>query len=212
MHHMLIKPYDRARRPAMKRFIPVLMIASLSLILISCSSQRPLTRDLISEYNLDKAGLKKLQLYLSNHLRLEREVANVDKNIQPSHSLLKIEDRLIEQINFKKNTPCIITDVEADKLYVAFEKADNLVFQLVKRHSKGNVYCYTPDDNSRGIRYPERLTDEGSFVPVGIEYYADKDFYSLIKRGKLPYLLVEQKKLKKKEVEKRNVEGMRHDE
>jgi len=180
----------------------------ISLILISCSSRKPLTRNLINEYNLNEAGLKKIQLYLSDHLRLEREIANVDKNIEPTHSLLKIEDRFIEQINFKKNTPGIVTRVEADKLYVAFEKNDDLVFQLVTRHSKGNVYCYLPDDNSRNIRYPERLKESDWYTPIGIEYYMEKDYYALMRRA-LPYLLVDEKGLKNLEVEKRNVEGMR---
>lgn len=180
----------------------------IALTIISCSSRRPLTRDLINEYNLNEAGLKKIQCYLSDHLRLEREVANVDKNIEPSHSLLRVEDRFIDQINFKKNTPCIITRVDADKLYVAFEKNDNLLFQLVKRHSKGNVYCYIPDDNSSNVHYPDRLKESAWYSPIGMENYMGKDYFALMKRN-LPYLMVDEKSLKNLEIEKRNVDGMR---
>ncbi|RLC51163.1 MAG: hypothetical protein DRI23_05560, partial [Candidatus Cloacimonadota bacterium] len=103
-------------------FIVVLLLIS------SCSNNVPFTKSMIREYKLTYEDIEYLQFYLSDYLILEREIEDIDKELTNSHSLKKVEDKFIDQIVFKKNTPCIVTKATEDTFFVAFEPNENLTF------------------------------------------------------------------------------------
>ena len=180
----------------------------ITIFIIGCASQIPFTKNMIDEYQLDEDGIKNIQFYISHNLRLEREVTDIDKNIDPSRSLLTIEDKLIERIDFKKNTPCIVVSTNADKLNVAFEHSDNLAFKITGNHIKGKVFSYEPDQ-------PYNKTIQTKFNVAlayrlcGIEYYADTTYAAKI-TTEVPYLLIDETSLKNLEINARKVKGLRH--
>jgi hypothetical protein len=67
-----------------------------------CASRVPLTKEIIKEYNLSGSDIKKLQLYVSGGILLEQEQTTIDKNVDFTCSLKKVEDRYIKRIFFKE--------------------------------------------------------------------------------------------------------------
>ena len=174
-------------------------------ILAGCASQVPLTPAVIREYKLSDQDIKKLQLYVSDGLLLEQENTRVDKDIDSTHSLKTTEDNYVKQIYFKKKTPCIALDVKADKLEVAFEPESRLTFELKSSH-----YVFTPEHKSKEGKNVRRLPQSGyaEWNVIGTEQYRDSS-YNLLVRQDAPYLLADQKGLKKLVVDRRAVKGMR---
>lgn len=64
---------------------------SAVIILSGCASRIPLTKSLIREYNLTYNDIKRLQLYISDDLLLEQEAKSVNKDIDHTHSLMKVK-------------------------------------------------------------------------------------------------------------------------
>jgi len=179
--------------------------------LTGCSSMVPLTPDLLKEYKLSNYEVGKLQLFVSDGILLEAERTLIDKEIDSTHSLKTVEDNFVKQIYFKKKTPCIPMEAKADRLYVAFETGDYLLFKLNKKHPQGKVFSYVPDRKSKGEKI-NRISGSGfsSWTFVGRETYKDSVFNVLVKtEGVMPYLLVDEESLKNLVIEKRSVPGLR---
>lgn len=186
----------------------------LCTILLGCiSSHVALTKELLSEYNLTSNDIKRLQLQLSDGILLEEETRSVDKDVDETHSLKKVEDRHIKQIVFKKGTSCIVTSSAADVLSVAFEIKDNLRFAYDRSHPEGAVYSYKPDLRTRTADSLDARPSGAGYAgwkKVGSEKYADSTFNVFISYH-MPYLMVKAADLKKLVVESRDVPGMRQE-
>jgi hypothetical protein len=184
----------------------VIITATLSFMILSgCSSQVALTPALLREYKLSDQDIKKLQLYISDGLLLEQENTRVDKDIDSTHALKTVEDNYVKQIFFKKKTPCIAVEVKPDRLAVAFEPEDRLTFDL-----KSSRYVFVPDKKIREGAAPKRVARSGydNWSIIGTEQYRDSAYNVLVWKD-APYLLADQKGLKKLVVDRRAVKGMR---
>jgi hypothetical protein len=174
-----------------------------------CASRVPLTRALIREYNLTYADIKRLQLYISDDILLEQEAKNINKDIDQTHSLKKVEDQYIKRVYFKRQTPCIAVEAEADRVKVAFEPSDNLTF-MYESNPEREGYVYRPE--KKAAKEEQSSQAEGSLFNnwriVGQQTYADST-YNVIVRDEFPLLLVDQASLRTFLVESRTVPGMR---
>ncbi len=188
---------------------PVVALGAL-IALIGCSSQVPLTPGVIREYGLTDQDVKKLQLYISGGLLFEQENTKVDKNVDSSHALKTVTDNYVKQIYFKKKTPCIAVTVRSDKLEVAFEPDDRLTFSLSTTPEKQTAYFFDPDKRLKDPNEIKRLPASGykEWKAMGHETYKDSTYVVLVNEN-MPYLLADQKGLKKLVVDKRAVRGMR---
>jgi hypothetical protein len=175
--------------------------------LFSCASRVPLTRQLIKEYNLSYNDIKLLQLYISDDIILEQESKSINKDIDKSYSLKKIEQQYLKRIYFKAQTPCIAVECSPDKLVVAFEPLDNLVFVYNNLDSQEGFY-YKPDkkENEWNNKNNQNLFD--NYKIIGQQKYGDS-VYNVIIKNKMPLILVDESNLKNFLVESRTVPGMR---
>lgn len=190
--------------------LPILIVFSSG-----CSPKRPFTQSLIKEYDLTPDEIKRLQFYVSNGLLLERESMNIDKDINDEkHSLNKVEDKYIKQIYFRRKTPCIVNSVGSTKMDIAFEEDDQLLFKVAEGEDSKDIFYYAPDTK---IWPPEKGTRSSGagyrfWKKAGTEKYADSTFTVYVRLSHYPYLLVDEKSLKKIIVDKRRVKGMRQSE
>jgi hypothetical protein len=196
-------------RTATRYGIPAVFLAA-AVLFSGCASRIPLTKALIREYNLSYADIKRLQLYTSDDILLEQEARNVNKDIDQTHSLKKVEDQYIKRVYFKRQTPCIAVEASADRLKVAFEPADNLTFTYESANPDREGYVYRPE--KKATKEELSRQSEGSLFDnwriVGQQTYADST-YNVIIRDEFPLLLVDQASLRTFLVESRTVPGMR---
>jgi hypothetical protein len=179
------------------------------LALVGCSSQVPLTKALIKEYNISNSDVKRLQLYVSDDILLEQEVTTIAKDVDSTHSLKKVEDRYIKQIVFKKKTPCIATSVESNRMHVAFEPGGQLLFESNSGNPDGAVFCLLPERKPGKVE--EEVKPSTGYVNwnlIGHMEYADSA-YNVFVRNHIPYLLVDYASLKTLVIDAREVKGMR---
>lgn len=192
-----------------KRYCLQTAILSAAVLFSGCASRVPLTRALIREYNLTYADIKRLQLYISDDILFEQEAKNVNKDIDQTHSLKKVEDQYIKRVYFKRQTPCIAVEAEADRVKVAFEPSDNLTF-VYESNPEREGYVYRPE--KKAAKEEQSSQAEGSLFDnwriVGQQTYADST-YNVIVRDEFPLLLVDQASLRTFLVESRTVPGMR---
>jgi hypothetical protein len=199
---------DRAKISALKKlFLP--SIAGV-LFLTGCSSTIPYSKALIDEYKLTPSETKQLQFFISDGVLLEREQMSIDKDIDESYSLKKVEDRYIKQIKFRRLTPCIVTSVEGDHLRVALEPKDQLAFDLKKGHRHGSVFVYKPDVLFTEPEHRPRSREAGFYgwVVMGTEDY-EQTKYDVLCRRSLPILMVDERSLRKLVIDARIAPGMR---
>ncbi len=183
------------------------------LLIAGCSSRIPFTKALIDEYKLSPNETKRLQFYVSHSMLFEREQTSIDKDIDETYALKKVEDRYIKQIEFRRMTPCIVTEVQGDRLKVALEPRDKLDFKLDPSHRKGKVFVYMPDILLKEPENRPRPKEAGYYgwAIVGKETYENQQ-YEVLCRHSLPYLLVDEKSLRKLVIEQRVAPGMRQGE
>ena len=189
------------------------VIVAALFCMVGCSSSVPFTKALMKEYNLTSKEMRQLQFYISDDIILEREQTSVDKNIDETYALKKVEDKYISQIKFERLTPCIVTEVSGDRLRVALEPKDNLTFSFDPSNRKGQVFVYKPDVM---IGQPEERSgprESGSYgwSVVGKDTYAGEEYEVLCRRS-LPYLIVDERSLRNMVIEARTVPGMRQGE
>jgi hypothetical protein len=121
-----------------------------------------------------------------------------------------VEDSRVQQVYFKRLTPCIAVDVASDRLLVAFEEGDNLVFRLkYTKDDRRGIYIFRPEAAVRG-KGPDRLPGSGfgHWKIIGRETYKDEQYHVLVEQD-LPYLLVDEQGLKKLDIDRKTVPGMK---
>ena len=183
---------------------------SAVIILSGCASRIPLTKSLIREYNLNYSDIKRLQLYISDDLLLEQEAKSVNKDIDHTHSLMKVEDQYIKRVYFKSQTPCIAAEAAPDRLQVSFEPADKLTFVYESSSPRGEGYVYKPEKRASKEELSAQATGSlfNNWKIVGEQKYGDST-YNVIIKNDFPLILVDQASLRTFLVESRTVPGMR---
>ena len=188
-----------------------LLLLIILAMLSACASNVAFSKSLIEEYGLETEHIKYLQFYLGSPMILEREIEDSDKILTDNHSLKQIDDKYIEQIKFKMKTPCLVQKVIDDVLYVTFEKD---IYVKFKVNTVGNRYTVDYDSH----KSPNKInSDNGHTVYLnggnthkkGYIMYQDNN-YDLYFRKDVPYLLVNEKKLRDVKTESRTVGGMKH--
>jgi len=191
----------------------IIFTAILILLLISaCSTNVPFSKSLIREYGLETEHIKYLQFYLSSSIVLEKEIEDLDKSVTDNHNLKQIEDKYIDQIYFKKRTPCLVQKIIGDTLYVSFEPNEYVKFNL---HPVNERYTIVYDPLKIEENRINSANERTVFVKGGeahktgnIKY--QNEIYELYFRKDAPYLLVNEKKLRDIVTESRTVKGMKH--
>ena len=191
----------------------IILFTSISILLLlsACSTNVPFTKSLIKEYGLESKHIKDLQFYIDSSIVLEREIENLDIGLTDSHTLKQIEDKYIDQIYFKKKTPCIVQQIIADTLYVTFEPNGYIKF---KPHFENERYTiiYVPQKPQNSVNTDTNRTvfvRGGEAHKTGYLNYQNK-IYDLYFRKGAPYLLVNEKKLRDVVIDSRTIKGMRH--
>ena len=173
----------------------------LVLFISSCAKNVAFTRSIIKDYNLSHEDIEYLQFYLSDSLILEREIEDINKELTDSHSLKKKEDKHIDQIVFKKNTPCIVTKASNYSLNVAFEPNENLLFASTSKNDSN----FSLDFNF----FSDSKYDIGIPIALRGEVLYQNKIYQVFIGKNIPYLLVNEESIKELEKKKRTVEGMK---
>ena len=118
---------DRAVNARKKVLATALLAASLAVS--GCASQRvAFTQHLRTQYELTGEGLKKLQYYLSSDVTLQREFRSEEGEVSGSHTLVRKEGGLVEQVIVRAGTPGIATEVGETSIAVSFEPGSSLYF------------------------------------------------------------------------------------
>lgn len=200
-------------RHGSRTFLIRILLLGAAAFAAGCASRVPLTKALISEYQLEPGDVTRLQLYVSDDLLLEQQITTIDKNIDSSYSLKKVEDKYIKRIRFNAVTPCIATEAESDRLKIAFEPSESLLFTLDKSNAKGEVFAYQPERSTIEERRNMIATTSSfyNWKQIGQEVYKDTTYNVLVKRT-VPFLMVDMAGLRKVVVEARTVPGMRQGE
>ena len=194
-------------------FVTRLFLISLISLLAGCASRVPLTRALIREYQLSDNDVTRLQLYVSDDLLLEQQITRVDKNIDSSYSLKKVEDKFIKRVRFNAGTPCVALEAAPDKLKVAFEPDEGLNFVVEKNNPLGEIFSYQPEKSTVQER-KNQVPSTSPFYdwkPIGQQTYKDTA-YNVLVNGRIPHVLVDMAGLRKVVVEARTVPGIRQGE
>jgi hypothetical protein len=197
----------REKKIGLSFYLPV---GFCCMVLLGCSSQVPLTKSLIREYKLTQTDIQRLQLYVSEGILLEQEATTVNKDVDATHALKTVKDSYVKQVYFKRRTPCIAVEVRPDNLYVAFEPGGQLGFKYDRSHSSDGAFIFRPDTRFKQEKELDRVPGSGfrNWKFIGKEQYKGTSFNVLISHRD-PYLLVDEKGLKKLIVEKHTVPGMR---
>lgn len=190
----------------------IIFSACLILSLTGCSPRQVLSSGLLKEYGLANANLSKLQLFLSDDLLLEQEATTINKDINESHSLQTVQDSRVKQVYFKKLTPCIATEISAERLCVSFETGDCLTFKLKETEGRKGIYIFQPESDYKDKNPPQRLPESGfrDWKKIGKQKYKEVEYAVLVEK-EAPCLLIDEKELRKLEVDREVVPGMKLD-
>jgi uncharacterized iron-regulated protein len=105
-------------------------IILLSLFLSSCATKIPFTSDIQSEYKFPEERLKKVQFYTSAEIVLIKTKNEGDAVVNDGKILIKNEKN-VEKIIIKQNTPCILEEiVEDNKFLFSFEYGKDRVLMF----------------------------------------------------------------------------------
>jgi len=118
---------DRPANARKKVLAAALLAASLAVS--GCASQRvAFTQHLRTQYDLTGEDLKRLQYYLSSDVTLQREFRSEEGEVSGSHTLVRKEGGLVEQVVVRAGTPGIATEAGETSLAVSFEPGVSLFF------------------------------------------------------------------------------------
>ena len=184
--------------------IPFFLALALIMATASCRTRRPVTEpgklvpfthQLREKYQLSDATLRNLQYYLAGEMILRREMRRDEATVTRGHQIRIINDRRVEEVQFKQLTPGVAEVVRPESMDVSFETGGRLTFgsspKSRERYS-GRYVLFAKDwkDNQARLHYQ------------GKEYYT----YGLSSGF---YLLVDMKELRKFKKETRTVKGRR---
>ena len=104
-------------------------ILAVSFVMAGCTTNRvAFTRGIRTQYELKGEELKKLQYYVSSDIKLQREFLREEGEISKSHSLVRKESGIAEQVIIRARTPGVATEVGDTFIAVSFEPGESLLF------------------------------------------------------------------------------------
>jgi len=110
-----------------KHFFIVFII--FSTIFFGCSTTKVLfTQEFRNQHNLSDSELLNLQYYLKGKILLNRKINSNEKEITSKHSLKKVNDTFIEEIEIKEGTPGVAILVFPYYLSISFEEGSSFYF------------------------------------------------------------------------------------
>lgn len=163
----------------------------LVILLSSCGSLTPFTKDLYSDLDLRESTVKKVQFYLSKDLVLYKEIGSDEASIENGKIRLK-EGRKVQEIVIRKNTPGVVVFMpKEDRFAVCFDRDDE------------NYLMFGPND-----KYNSNFTLLGKEwnKQVGKVTYGGEVYYTS-SRNALASLLVNVNKIRKSSVKRKTTLG-----
>lgn len=173
-----------------------LSLIILSVVLFACSPKTPFTNDARQKYDLDESKLRKLQLYISSDVTLQRGESSSEKqDLDDDGKLVVSSQSSFDEIYIPAGTPGVVVNViNENTVAVSFdEKGDD------------NKYLVFGDPNNRGRYYlmgAEWKSGKGKISYGGKTYY-------VMPGGASAYLKFELKKVKKYKKSQSKVKGRR---
>jgi len=152
------------------------MVAVIGLLFFSSCSPKltPFTQRMYDEYSWSDGELKSIQFYLSDDIRLSRDIGSEDSKIKGGKIRVK-DGRKVEEIVFKKGTPGVLVYTPKENRFaVSFDSDDRyLVFGPSKQY--GGKYTLRAKDWKKQygkITYGEKVyfTDnESAFTTLMVD-------------------------------------------
>jgi hypothetical protein len=171
----------------MKLFNKILPVILVSLMFFSCSRKIAYTSEIHSVHKFSEDKLKKVQFFTSEEIILVRTKQDGDVIIDNGKLVVR-NNKDIEKIVIRKNTPCVLEQViDNNKLLVSFEFGDEKVL-LFGNNGEGGYSLMAKEWNSG----------------VAVISYANKNYVTT--NGNV-YLLIGAKKLSKLKAKERTVKG-----
>ncbi len=117
----------------MKRLFACFLLAPAAVMSLGCAARQvPLTAELRTEHRLGDEDVRRLQLYVSDDVKLRREVETRGRAIHDG-SLRLLAGKNIDEVTIGRRTPCVATAVSADSITVSFDEGSTLTFSLQGR-------------------------------------------------------------------------------
>jgi hypothetical protein len=108
-------------------------MACVPALLGGCAGRQvPLTAELRSEHRLTNDDVRRLQLYVSDDIKLRRELEEHGRSIDGG-KLRLTSGKSIDEVVIPKKTPCVAQDVSSEAITVAFDDGSTLTFALPGR-------------------------------------------------------------------------------
>ena len=171
----------------MKSLNKILSVIVISLMLFSCSKKIAYTSDIHSVHKFSQDKLKKVQFYTSDVIVLVRTKQDGDVIIDDGKLVVRNE-KDIEKIIIRKNTPCVLEEIIDDnKFLVSFEFGDGKIL-LFGNNGSGGYSLMSKEWNSGATTIT----------------YANKNYVTT--NGNV-YLLIGAKRLSKLKAKERTVKG-----
>jgi hypothetical protein len=121
----------------MKARLLALVALSFALFSTACARLVPFTHELRVEHNLKAEDLKNLQFYVSNDIKLRRELESGGRQVTGGHRLLVISGKTIEEVVVPEGTPGVAVAVDDTTLSISFEPGSSMVFAVPGAGSGG---------------------------------------------------------------------------
>ncbi|MCI5081258.1 MAG: hypothetical protein MRY78_06205 [Saprospiraceae bacterium] len=170
----------------------ILFLAVLSMTAFSCSNLKPFTQGLLEENKWSETELKKIQFYLSEDIRLTRQITGGSSEIIAGE-IRVVNGRKVEQIIIEKGTPGVLLfRPRQDRFAVSFEADGSDKFLI-----------FGPSNRSRG-RYVLKASDwERRFGTVTY----DGKKYRVDASSSIASLMVDLEKIQRTDVNSRRASG-----
>jgi hypothetical protein len=180
-----------AQNPETMKF-HLLSIFLLALLLSSCSPVlSPLTTQEKTNKKWSDEDLKKIQLYLSDDIVLQRKLASSSTEII-SGQVKIVNGEQVEEVILRRGTPGVLVNVAVDgRLGVSFEKDDAHYLSFVSNPNEGGKYVLAASEWQN---------------KVGKVKYEDKEWYTNPQYRPV-YLQIDIKKLNNIQRDQRIVTG-----
>lgn len=172
----------------------IYLVAALGLLFFSSCSPKltPFTQRMYDEFSWSDEELKSIQFYLSDDIRLSRDIGSEDSQIKGGKIRVK-DGRRVEEIVFKEGTPGVLVFTPKENRFaIAFDSDDRyLVFGPSKKY---------------GGKYTLRAKDWKK--QYGKVTYGNQVFFT-DNNSAFTTLMVDIKKANKVKYERENVDGRR---
>ncbi len=179
----------------MKSIFYLLLLVSLAAT--SCTSAlQPFTATDKNKLGLKEEQLRKVQFYLSGDITLQREVTEGSATEIEEGKITIVDGKEVEQIVIKRGTPGVLEYFPGDtRMGISFEVGEGRYLMFGINPDKDGKY-YLLASKWKRDRYGK----------TGTVNYAKKE-YRTSPQSAYAYLMVDMKKLRKFDLDRRQVEG-----